>query len=108
LVGPSGPPVLLALTVSPGVALTVLLLYAVYHAVENYVIVPRVYGRRLRLSGLAVLLAVLAAGTVGGIPGAIAVLPVVVSYPIIERLWLADSLGRRVVREHEAAAKTED
>lgn len=44
------PAVLLAATVSPVAGGAVLVLYSLYQLVENYLIVPRVYGRRLRLS----------------------------------------------------------
>ena len=54
------PAVLLALTVSPQTALFVVGLYLLYHGIENYLIVPKVYGNRLRLSTLAVLIALLA------------------------------------------------
>ena len=47
---------------------------------------PRVYGRQLRLSTLAVLLALMAGTTLQGLIGAILVLPLVAAYPIIERI----------------------
>ena len=53
----SVPAVVLALTVSPGVALIVAGLYVGYHLIENYYIGPKVFGGRLRLSHLAVILA---------------------------------------------------
>ena len=53
------PAVLLALTVSPATAGIVLACYVGYHVVESYFLVPRIYGQRLRLSTLAVLLALL-------------------------------------------------
>jgi predicted PurR-regulated permease PerM len=46
------PAVLLALTVSTPTALGVGAAYAACHAVENYLIAPKVYGERLRLSTL--------------------------------------------------------
>lgn len=94
------PAILLAITVSPAVALAVVGLYLAYHALENYFIVPKVYGNRLKLSTLAVLLALLIGGILAGIPGAIAVLPVVASYPIIEKIWLRKYLGTEVVETH--------
>ena len=97
------PAVLLGMTVSPLTALLIVVLYAIFHAIENYIIVPKIYGSRLRLSDLTVLVAVLAAGSVGGLMGALAILPVVACYPIVERIWLVDFLGRDVVRKHEAA-----
>src|SRR5512142_2317385 len=47
-----GPALMLALLVSPVAALIVLAAYAAYHVVENYLVVPRVYGRAMRLSTL--------------------------------------------------------
>ena len=99
------PAVLLALTVSPAAAVSVLLLYLAYHAVENYVIVPRVYGRRLRLSTLAVLVAIVLGGSLYGIMGAVLVLPLVAAYPIIERIWLHEYLSDEVIKDHTALEK---
>jgi predicted PurR-regulated permease PerM len=94
------PAVALALTVSPTTALLVAGAYIAYNALENYVIVPKIYGSRMRLSTLTVLLALFAGGLLAGIVGAIVVLPIVASYPIIERIWLARWLGREVVQKH--------
>lgn len=96
------PAVLLAATVSPVAGGAVLLLYSLYHLAENYVIIPRVYGRRLRLSGLAVLIALVIGGTLHGVLGAILVLPLVAAYPIIERIWLHEYLSTDVITEHTA------
>lgn len=94
------PAVLLAMTVSPLTGLLVAGLYVLYHAIENYFLIPKIYGNRLRLSDLVVLVSLLAAGTVGGIIGAIVILPLVASYPIIERIWLVNFLGKTVVKKH--------
>jgi putative heme transporter len=96
------PAVLLALTVSPAAAVSVLLLYALYHVLENYVIVPKVYGRRLSLSTLAVLVAIVLGGSLYGILGAVLVLPLVAAYPIIERIWLHEYLSDEVIKDHTA------
>jgi hypothetical protein len=64
--------------------------------------VPRIYGRRLQLSTLAVLLALVVGGTLQGILGAILVLPLVAAYPIIERIWLHEYLSDEVIRDHAA------
>jgi len=95
------PAMLLALTVSPGTALMVLALYAAYHWIENYFIVPKVYGNKLRLSTLTVLISVVAAGLVAGVIGAIAILPIVASYPIVERIWLKPRLAPNTVTRHK-------
>ena len=94
------PAVALALTVSPASAAWVAALYVAYHVIENYFIVPKVYGNRLRLSTLTVLVSCLAAGLVAGVVGVILVLPVVASYPIIERMWLQPYLEPSTALKH--------
>ena len=76
-------------------------LYVAYHIIENYFIVPKVYGDRLRLSTLTVLVCCLAAGLLAGIVGVILVLPIVASYPILERIWLQPYLQGGTVEKHE-------
>jgi predicted PurR-regulated permease PerM len=98
----TAPAVLMALTVSPVAGVGVLLFYVLYHIVESYVLVPRIYGRRLQLSTLAVLLALIVGGTLQGIVGAFLILPLVAAYPIIERIWLHDYLSSEVIHDHTA------
>jgi predicted PurR-regulated permease PerM len=95
------PAAAMALTVSPAVAGLVVGLYTLYHLVENYFIVPKVYGNRLRLSGLTVFVSCLAAGMVAGVVGIIVVLPIVACFPILERLWLRRVLGAETVEKHK-------
>jgi predicted PurR-regulated permease PerM len=102
------PAVLLALTVSPLAGIAVFILYVLYHLIENHWIVPRVYGRRLRLSGLAVLIALVIGGTLQGILGAILILPFVAAYPIVERVWLEKYLSDEVLTDHVALADAAD
>ena len=102
------PAVLLALTVSPIKALLVLAGYMLYHFVESYFIVPRVYGKQMRLSTLTVLLAIMIGGTLQGAAGAILILPFVAAYPIVERLWLRDQLPEDTVERHEELAEEEE
>jgi predicted PurR-regulated permease PerM len=95
----------MGLTVSPSTAGLVFLLYGPYHLFEYFFIVPNVYGKRLKLSILAVPLAIVAGGTLGGIVGAIAALPIVAAYPVVERYWLAPKLAPDTVKEHEGSAR---
>ncbi len=97
-----------ALTVSPAVTLWVGLLFFAYHMFETYVLVPKVYGHHLQLSPLVVLLSCLGAVLVGGLVGAIVVLPLVASYPMIERLWLKRHLPVDTVPKHEALTEAEE
>jgi predicted PurR-regulated permease PerM len=94
------PAVVFAMTVSPQTAFIVVGLYVLYHGIENYLVLPYVYGSRLRLSGLVVLFSLLAAGLIGGLIGAIIALPIVASYPIVEKIWLIGFLKPQVIREH--------
>lgn len=96
------PAFLLALTVSPKTALIVLILYLAFHALENYLIVPRVYGKNLRLSTLTVLLGLLVGVLLAGIPGSLAALPLIASYAAIERIWLKPFLREGVSEKHES------
>ena len=102
------PAVALAFTVSPMTAALVAALYLIYHLLENYFIVPKVYGNRLRLSTLTVLVSCLAAGLVAGVVGVILILPLVASYPIIERIWLQPYLERGTVQKHTQLAEEAD
>ena len=94
------PALLIAMSVSPVTAGVVFVLYGAYHLVENYFIVPKVYGHHLRLSTLTVLVSCMAAALVAGVVGAIAILPVVASYSIIERIWLNRHLEADTVAKH--------
>ena len=95
------PAVLMALLVGPAKALMVFGAYMLYHFVESYVIIPRVYGGQMRLSTLTVLLAVAVGGMLQGALGAILILPFVAAYPIVERIWLREKLASDTVERHE-------
>jgi hypothetical protein len=49
-----------------------------------------------------VLVSCLAGALLAGVTGAIAILPIVASYPIIERIWLRPLLEPDTVATHEA------
>jgi predicted PurR-regulated permease PerM len=99
------PAVMLAMTAGPIKALLVFAGYMLYHFVESYFIIPRVYGSQMRLSTLTVLLAIMVGGTLQGVAGAILILPFVAAYPIVERLWLRDKLPSDTVARHEELAE---
>jgi predicted PurR-regulated permease PerM len=96
----SAPAILLALSRGPGVALAVAGVYAGYHLIENYYVGPRVYGGQLRLSNLAVIIAFGVGAEIGGVVGALLALPLAALYPVIERVWLREYLGRDAVETH--------
>jgi predicted PurR-regulated permease PerM len=101
------PALVMALSVSPFAACAVFVLYLLYHLAETYFIVPSVYGNRLRLSTLTVLVSCLAAGMLGGVVGVIAILPIVASFPICERIWLRPFLGHETVDKHDEIEEKE-
>jgi predicted PurR-regulated permease PerM len=71
-----GPMVIAALARGPVVVAVVLIIMLAYEEFESRVLVPRIYGRALRLPASVVLFALLAGGTVMGILGALLALPV--------------------------------
>jgi putative heme transporter len=71
-----GPAVLAALSRGPVVVVVVLVCMLAYVEFENRVLVPRIYGRALRLPSSVVLFALLAGGTLMGLLGALLALPV--------------------------------
>jgi predicted PurR-regulated permease PerM len=95
------PAMAMAATVSGTLALAMIPIYLSYDFIENYLIAPRIYGDRLRLTKLAVLLAFAVGAQLGGIVGALLALPVAAVYPVIERHWLRGTFGGDVVDEHQ-------
>jgi predicted PurR-regulated permease PerM len=83
----AAPAILLALTVSPAVAIGVAVFYVGYNMVESYYISPKVYGRELALSDFAVIVAFTVGATLGGVLGALIALPVAAAYPAVENIW---------------------
>ncbi|MBC7539980.1 MAG: AI-2E family transporter [Bacteriovorax sp.] len=79
---------MLGLAVSLKAATTILIIHILYHLFESYVLAPYIYGNRMKLSPLVVLLSLLMGGSIAGIPGMIAILPIVAAYSPIERLWI--------------------
>ena len=99
------PAAALGLTVSGTVGVAALVLYVVYHLLEAYVIAPRVYGGRMELSNLAVILAFAIGAELAGVIGAVIALPVAAIYPTIERIWLREELPVDTVRKHRVIEK---
>jgi predicted PurR-regulated permease PerM len=97
----AGPAILLALTVSPTAAIVVAAFFVAYNLVENYYIQPKVYGRAMQLSDLAVIGAFLVGAELGGVLGALVALPFAAMYPVIERVWLRDTARDDLPRTHE-------
>jgi predicted PurR-regulated permease PerM len=98
---------LTALAVSAESALWVVVAFLVYQVFENYVLTPLIYGNRLKVSNLVVLLTLAAGGILAGAIGVLLSLPIAAAYPVIERIWLKKYLGEKVVQRHQALEKAE-
>jgi predicted PurR-regulated permease PerM len=84
-----------ALTVGTVSALVALALLLVYHAVEGHTLRPYLYGRAVKLSPLAVLVAILLGTEIAGILGALIAIPVAGSVQVIIRELLQRREDRR-------------
>ena len=71
-----GAAVAACLSLSPAVIIVVLVLMLAYEELESRVIIPRIYGRALRLPSSVILFSLLAGTVLLGIPGALLALPV--------------------------------
>jgi predicted PurR-regulated permease PerM len=72
----TAPAVLVALSKGLPTGLVVLLVLFIYQEFENRILVPKVYGRSLRLAPVTVVLALLAGGLLLGVIGALLALPI--------------------------------
>ena len=97
-----GPAVLAALSRGPVVAVVVLVLMLAYEEFESRVLVPRIYGRALRLPSSVVLFALLVGGTLMGILGALLALPVAATV-----MMLIEELRVELPGEQEQVADTQ-
>lgn len=103
--------VLFALTRTPGLALATVALFVVIHALEGYVVSPRVQGRFVRLHPLVTLLALIAGAYAGGFLGAFLAVPVVSLVAVVIRARVSDLREREPemfamsAEDREAAAR---
>lgn len=102
------PMVLLALTVSTTAAIATIVFNAVYNAFENYYLAPKVYGKEMQLSSLAVILAFAVGAELAGIIGALIALPIAAIYPAVENIWLAERLAPEVARDHRRIEQSDE
>jgi predicted PurR-regulated permease PerM len=98
---------LFGLLVSPGRALVVAAAILAYHGIEAYVLIPRIWGKEMRVSTLTVLLGITIGATLQGPVGAVLALPVAAAYPIVERIWLREHLPSDTVERHEELDQTQ-
>ena len=100
----SVPPIAYALTISPGKALLVALLYVVAHIVEGDLISPLVMSRAVRIPPALVAVGVLAVERLLGLAGLIVAVPIVVTMKLaVEELWVRP-IEEEYNVEHEVPA----
>ncbi len=85
---------LVALTVGPISAIIVFVLLVLYHLIEGHTVRPLIYGRALKLSPLAVLIAIILGTEIAGVLGTLAAIPVAGSIQAI----LSELLDQREQR----------
>ncbi|NUT01380.1 MAG: AI-2E family transporter [Sphingomonas sp.] len=87
------PAVLLAMAVSPDLALWVLLLYFAVQQFEGYILTPLVQQYAVDLPGVVLLFSLIAFGALFGTLGVILAAPLtVVSYVLVKRLYVIETL----------------
>lgn len=87
------PAVLLALAVSPDLALWVVLLYIAVQQFEGYVLMPLVQQYAVELPGVVLLFSLIAFGSIFGVLGVILAAPLaVVTFVLVKRLYVIETL----------------
>lgn len=87
------PAILLALAVSPDLALWVALLYLAVQQLEGYLLTPMVQQYAVELPGVVLLFSLLAFGSIFGPLGVILAAPLaVVTYVLVKRLYVIEAL----------------
>ncbi|MFA5891753.1 MAG: AI-2E family transporter [Actinomycetota bacterium] len=66
-------------------ALYAAIVLLVVQQIDNHIVSPNVMGRTVRLHPITVMLALLAGGTIAGIPGMLAAIPTIASFKVIAR-----------------------
>jgi predicted PurR-regulated permease PerM len=96
--------VAVALTVSTGAAIAMLVIQLIYQQVENYIVYPIVYRRQVELSPFTTIVAVLIAGSLLGVVGAILAVPFAAVIKVVMREAGAPRRARMAQLREPAAA----
>ncbi|HTJ47696.1 MAG TPA: AI-2E family transporter [Kofleriaceae bacterium] len=92
----SGPAVIASIGQGAPVAIIVVIAMIIYQEFESRILVPRLYGRVLRMSSALVVVALLIGGTLMGILGALLALPVAAGLQMIVREMRVELPGEDV------------
>jgi predicted PurR-regulated permease PerM len=83
------PPVLYALTISPGKALAVLAVYLIVHQIEGNIVAPLVMARTARLHPALIAIGVVISGALFGVLGLIIAVPLIsLALILVEEIWV--------------------
>jgi predicted PurR-regulated permease PerM len=97
------PPVLYALTISPGKALAVLAVYIAVQQIESNMIIPMVMARTTRLHPALIAIGVLAVGRLFGVVGLFVAVPIISAVVILtEETWVKEIEAAEERRTAEA------
>jgi len=95
----SAPVIIAVIPAGTSAVIGVTILMVLYQEFESRILVPRVYGRTLRLPPAIVLVALLVGGTLAGIVGALLALPIAAGLQMVMRELRVDLPGESV--EHD-------
>jgi predicted PurR-regulated permease PerM len=102
------PPVLYALTVSPGKALAVLGVYVLVQQIESNVIIPVVMSRKTRQHPAVIAIGVLVVGRLFGVVGLFVAVPIIAAVVILtEETWVKEIEDAHARRTGEGATALE-
>lgn len=68
---------------NPSLALKVVIVYLIIHFIENNILTPNIVGSSLRLNPMVIIIGVIAAGMVWGLPGMFAIVPLLAMFNIL-------------------------
>jgi len=102
------PVVLAAMANGPVCAIVVFALMFLYEEFESRVLIPRIYGRALRLPSSVVLFSLLTGGTLMGIPGALLALPVAATVMMLIEELRVGLPGEQEKREDTLLREADD
>ena len=105
----TAPAVLASLSRGTGVTIAILVLMVSYQEFESRLLIPRIYGRTLKLPSAGVLVALLVGGRLGGVFGALFALPIAAAIVSIVKELRVELPGDDAVdpEQREADARAE-
>ena len=85
---------LVALTVSLPVCIATIVFFVVFRLIEDYLLMPRIIGRAVKVPAMITVVAVLLGGTLLGIVGALVAIPVAAALQLLTQEVLYPRLDK--------------